>query len=32
MDLFTEATHFPHASDCFPSLGGEWLAAAGHDI
>jgi len=29
MDLFTDATHLPHASDAFPSLNNEWLPGAG---
>jgi uncharacterized 2Fe-2S/4Fe-4S cluster protein (DUF4445 family) len=28
MELFTEATHFPHATDSFPSLTGDWLTVS----
>jgi uncharacterized 2Fe-2S/4Fe-4S cluster protein (DUF4445 family) len=28
MELFTEATHLPHATDSFPSLRGEWLGVS----
>ena len=28
MELFTEATHLPHATDSFPSLTGDWLTVS----